>query len=63
MVGYEDHEVSLSEVGSDNIQTAQITSSNNVSDSLTIYFDLSIVRDFDSAFNLRMSDFDKIESA
>lgn len=63
LVGYEDHEVSLSEVGSDNIQTAQITSSNNVSDSLTIYFDLSIVRDFDSAFNLRMSDFDKIESA
>ncbi|MDA9816139.1 hypothetical protein N9C75_03685 [Alphaproteobacteria bacterium] len=63
LVGYEDHEVSLSDVGSDNIQTAQITSSNNISDSLTIYFDLSIVRDFDSAFNLRMSDFDKIESA
>ena len=63
LVGYENHEIALSEVDSDNIQTAQIKSAGNTNESLTIYFDLSIVRDFDSAFNLRMSDFDKIEIA
>jgi len=30
------------------------------SDSLTVYFDLSFAREFDSNFALRMADFDKI---
>ena len=63
LVGYQNHEIALSDVDGENIQTAQITNVNDASESLTIYFDLSIVRDFDAAFNLRMSDFDKIESA
>ena len=44
-----------------NTQSATI-SHNNV-DNLTIHFDLSFAREFDSNFSLRMADFDKFESA
>ena len=62
LVGYDNHEIALSEVDNLNVQTAKITNLDDSNDSLTIYFDLSIMRDFDSAFNLRMADFDKIDS-
>jgi hypothetical protein len=46
---------------STNIQTATVN--NGTNDSLTIYFDLSFAREFDSNFTLRMADFDKIDAA
>jgi Ca2+-binding RTX toxin-like protein len=62
LVGYDDHEISLSDVDENNIQTAQISGADPLQESLTIYFDLSFVREFDAAFNLRMADFDKVDA-
>ena len=62
LVGYDNHEISLSDVDENNIQTAQISGSDPLQESLTIYFDLSFVREFDAAFNLRMADFDKVDA-
>ena len=62
LLGYDNHEIAISEVDENNTQTAQITNLDDTNDSLTIYFDLSIMRDFDAAFNLRMADFDKVDS-
>ena len=62
LVGYENHEIELSDVDENNIQTAQISGPDPLQESLTIYFDLSFVREFDSAFNLRMADFDKVDA-
>jgi Ca2+-binding RTX toxin-like protein len=62
LLGYQDgNEIELSEVDAQtNTQSATI-SHNNV-DNLTIHFDLSFAREFDSNFSLRMADFDKFES-
>ena len=62
LVGYDNHEIELSDVDENNIQTAQISGPDPLQESLTIYFDLSFVREFDSAFNLRMADFDKVDA-
>ncbi len=62
LVGYDNHEISLSDVDENNIQTAQISGADPLQESLTIYFDLSFVREFDAAFNLRMADFDKVDA-
>ncbi|MDC0395209.1 hypothetical protein OAM77_05140, partial [Alphaproteobacteria bacterium] len=63
LVGYDtDDTLELSSVDqSTNIQTATVN--NGTNDSLTIYFDLSFAREFDSNFTLRMADFDKIDAA
>ena len=63
LLGYQDgNEIELSEVDTlTNTQSATI-SHNNV-DNLTIHFDISFAREFDSNFSLRMADFDKFESA
>ena len=63
LLGYQDgNEIELSEVDpTTNTQSATI-SHNNV-DNLTIHFDLSFAREFDSNFSLRMADFDKFEAA
>jgi Ca2+-binding RTX toxin-like protein len=55
-VGYEDSvdAIKINETVVNNIQSV------NFSDSLTVYFDLSFAREFDSNFALRMADFDKI---
>ena len=62
LMGYDENaEVILSDVNTEtNIQTATIQDSN--SDSLTIYFDLSFAREFDTNFALRMADFDKVDA-
>ena len=62
LVGYDNHEIELSDVDENNIQTAQISGPDPLQESLTIYFDLSFVREFDSGFNLRMADFDKVDA-
>ena len=63
LVGYDDSDaLELSSVDqSTNIQTATINGGSQ--ESLTIYFDLSFAREFDSNFTLRMADFDKIDAA
>jgi Ca2+-binding RTX toxin-like protein len=63
LMGYEENaEVILSDVNSaTNIQTATIQGQN--ADSLTIYFDLSFAREFDTNFALRMADFDKVDAS
>ena len=62
LVGYENSDIELSDVNNEtNLQTAIITNDN--SDSLTIYFDLSFAREFDTNFALRMADFDKVEAS
>ena len=62
LVGYDETDtLELSSVDeASNIQTATISKSTN--ESLTIYFDLSFAREFDSNFTLRMADFDKIDA-
>ena len=44
------------------LHSAQISGADRVVECLTIYFDLSFVREFDAAFNLRMADFDKVDA-
>ena len=63
LVGYDESDaLELSSVDqSTNIQTATINGGSP--ESLTIYFDLSFAREFDSNFTLRMADFDKIDAA
>ena len=63
LVGYDESDaLELSSVDqSTNIQTATINGGSQ--ESLTIYFDLSFAREFDSNFTLRMADFDKIDAA
>jgi len=61
LVGYDEHSIEISEVDTANVQTVQI--SNSAQDEiLTLYFDLSLVRTFDSTFSLLNSDFDKVDS-
>ena len=62
LVGYDNSDIELSDVNNEtNLQTATVTNDN--SDSLTIYFDLSFAREFDTNFALRMADFDKVEAS
>lgn len=56
-VGYGD---SIDSIKIDNIDSINNTQAVHFSDSLTVYFDLSFAREFDSNFSLRMADFDKI---
>jgi len=56
LVGYDDlNKVTIGDVGSDDHQTVVLE------DGLTVMFDLSFAREFDSNFALRLADFDKFE--
>jgi len=56
-VGYGD---SVDAIKIDNVNANSNTQAVHFSDSLTVYFDLSFAREFDSNFSLRMADFDKV---
>jgi Ca2+-binding RTX toxin-like protein len=56
-VGYGDD---VNAIKIDNIDAASNSQAVHFSDSLTVYFDLSFAREFDSNFSLRMADFDKV---
>ena len=56
-VGYGDD---VNAIKIDNIDVASNSQAVHFSDSLTVYFDLSFAREFDSNFSLRMADFDKV---
>lgn len=56
-VGYGD---SVDAIKIDNVDANSNTQAVHFSDSLTVYFDLSFAREFDSNFSLRMADFDKV---
>jgi serralysin len=56
-VGYGD---SVDAIKIDNVAANSNSQAVHFSDSLTVYFDLSFAREFDSNFSLRMADFDKI---
>jgi hypothetical protein len=56
-VGYGD---SVDAIKIDNVNANSHTQAVHFSDSLTVYFDLSFAREFDSNFSLRMADFDKV---
>lgn len=56
-VGYGD---SVDAIKIDNVDANSNSQAVHFSDSLTVYFDLSFAREFDSNFSLRMADFDKI---
>ncbi len=56
-VGYGDD---VNAIKIDNVDTINNSQAVHFSDSLTVYFDLSFAREFDSNFSLRMADFDKI---
>ncbi len=56
-VGYGD---SVDAIKIDNVDINSNSQAVHFSDSLTVYFDLSFAREFDSNFSLRMADFDKI---
>ena len=56
-VGYGD---SVDAIKIDNVNVNSNTQAVHFSDSLTVYFDLSFAREFDSNFSLRMADFDKV---
>ena len=60
LVGYDNHEINISDVDDNNVQTVEISNTDPLTESLTIYFDLSFVREFDSAFSLSNTDFDKV---
>ena len=56
LVGYDDlNNVTIGDVGIDDHQTVVLE------DGLTVMFDLSFAREFDSNFALRLADFDKFE--
>ena len=56
LVGYDDlNEVTIGDVDANNHQTVVLE------DGLTVMFDLSFAREFDSNFALRLADFDKFE--